>query len=441
MSAGRFHYKSREELAADIERLGLTREIPLSEEFSVLKTPRTVGDSDVTLKNSLTVHPMEGFDSTPVGAPGELTLRRIRRMASGGAGLIWAEATSVTEDGRTNRGQLWINRNNLDAFKRMAETAHEASGGAPVILQLTHSGRFSKPDNTPRPIIAMHNPVMNEKMSIDPDWPVVTDAYLDALPEIFGQAAGLAKEAGFDGADVKCCHKYLFSELLSAYDRPGRYGGSFENRTRLFLDSIRAAAVHRSRDFVIASRFGPYEHIPYPWGFGADRNDPEKIDWDEPDRLYRLMYENGVRLCDMTLGSPYYNPHVNRPYDLGGYEPPEERLTGVARLLGAAAHMKKTVPGITLIGTGYTWLRQFAPCAAAAQVGAGSVDAAGFGRMAFAYPDFARDILEKGALDPHKVCVTCSKCTAIMRKMHATGCPIRDREVYLPMYRELFPQG
>jgi 2,4-dienoyl-CoA reductase-like NADH-dependent reductase (Old Yellow Enzyme family) len=283
----------------------------------------------------------------------------------------------VTEDGRTNNAQLWITRKNLDSYKRMAEMIHEKSGGAPAILQLTHSGRFSKPDNTARPVISYHNPVMNERFMIDPDWPVVTDAYLDALPELFGEAAAMAKEAGFDGADVKCCHKYLFSELLSAYNRPGRYGGSFENRVRVFVDSIRAAAVHRSSDFVIASRFGPYDCIPYPWGFAADHEDYLKIDWDEPDRLYRIMYECGVRLVDMTLGSPYINPHVNRPYDGGGYEPPEEQMTGVARLMDAAAHMKASVPGITMIGTGYSYLRQFAANAAAGAVSAGMTDAAG----------------------------------------------------------------
>ena len=435
MTGGKFSYRTEEELLAAAESQGAP--LSLSHDLSALKTPLAVPGSDVTLKNRFTVHPMEGFDSLPDGGPGELTLRRIRRMASGGAGLVWAEATAVTEDGRTNRGQLWIRRETLDGFKRMAETAHEASGGAPIILQLTHSGRFSKPQNVPAPVIAMHNPVMDGKMPLDPSLPVVTDEYLDALPEKFGEAAALAKEAGFDGADVKCCHKYLFSELLSAYHRPGRYGGSFENRSRLFLDSIRAAAVHGDRNFVIASRFGAFDCIPYPWGFGMDRNDPAKPDWEEPDRLYRLMAECGVRLCDMTLGSPYYNPHVNRPYDNGGYDPPESRLAGVKRLLDAAAHMKKAVPQIALIGTGYSYLRQFAPFAAAAEIGSGHTDAAGFGRMAFAYPDFARDILEKGALDPSKVCVTCSMCTVIMRKMHATGCPIRDREVYLPMLKEV----
>ncbi len=435
MTGERFSYRTREEFFAAQERAGVS--LPFSDDLSVLKRKTKIADSDVELKNALTVHPMEGFDGEADGSPGELTFRRVKRMAAGGAGLVWIEATSVVEEGRTSRSQLWITQKNLDSFKRLAEAAHEASGGAPVILQLTHSGRFSRPDDTPRPVIAQHNPVMNEKMRLDPSYPVVTDEYLDSLPEIFGRAAAMAKAAGFDGADVKCCHKYLFSELLSAHRREGRYGGSFENRTRLFLDAIRAAAVHRSRDFVIASRFGPCDMIPYPWGFGTDENGA--IDWDEPDRLYRLMAENGVRLVDMTLGSPYYNPYINRPYDLGGEEPPEDRLVGVCRLIDAAAHMKRTVPEITLIGTGYTYPRVFAPQIAAGAVGAGTADAAGFGRMAFAYPDFARDILESGALDAKKVCLTCSKCTMMMRKIHATGCPVRDQAVYLPMYRELFP--
>ena len=428
----KFTYKTKEAFLDAQKNCGVT--LPWSDDLSVLAQPKTIAESDVTLKNSLTVHPMEGFDSEPDGSPGELTLRRVNRMASGGAGLIWVEATAVTEDGRTNNAQLWITRENLDSYKRLAELIHKKSGGAPAILQLTHSGRFSKPDNTPRPVISYHNPVMNEKFNIDPDWPVVTDEYLDALPEKFGEAAAMAKEAGFDGADVKCCHKYLFSELLSAYNRPGRYGGSFENRTRVFVDSIKAAAQYRSRDFVIASRFGPYDCIPYPWGFAADRDDCTKIDWEEPDKLYKLMYENGVRLVDMTLGTPYYNPHVNRPYDNGGYEPPEERLTGVNRLLDAAAHLKKTCPEITLIGTGYTWLRKFAPNVAAGAIADGDIDAAGFGRMAFAYPDFARDILENSGLDERKVCLTCSKCTELMRAMSCTGCPIRDKDMFMPIY-------
>lgn len=432
----KFTYRTKEALLTAAEEAGV--QLPYSEDLSVLSSPVTIGESHVALRNRLTIHPMEGFDSTIDGAPGELTLRRCDRFATGGAGLIWLEATTVVEEGRTSEGQLWIHDGNVDAFKALAERMHERSGGTPLILQLTHSGRFSRPHNKPAPVISYHNPLMNEKMMIDPDYPVVTDEYLDSLPEIFGHAAKLARDAGFDGVDIKCCHKYLFSELLSAYNRPGRYGGSFENRARVFFDSIEAAAAWETKDFVLASRLGLYDCLPYPWGFGADHDDYLQIDWDEPEKLLTGAYERGVRLIDMTLGSPYINPHVNRPYDGGGYEPPETQLTGVARLLDAAAHMKKTCPGITLIGTGYSYLRQFAPNVAAAVVEAGMADAAGFGRLAFAYPDFARDILEKGALDTKKICLTCSKCTAMMRQIHATGCPIRDREVYTPMYQELF---
>ncbi len=251
----------------------------------------------------------------------------------------------------------------------------------------------------------------------------------------------LAKVVGFDWAFVKCCHKYLFSELLSAYTRPGRYGGSFENRTRLFRDSMKAVSQWTSKDFVMASRFGPSDCMPYPWGFGTDRGDCTKIDWTEPDRLYDIIYESGVRLVDMTLGTPYYNPHVNRPYDNGGYEPPEDRLAGVARLIEAAAHMKQAVPGITLIGTGYSYLRRFAPHVGAGAILEGKCDAVGFGRMSFAYPDFAKDVLEGRELDDRKVCLTCSKCTALMRRMSCTGCPIRDREPYLEIYKKVFEEN
>ncbi len=434
----KFTYRTADALLAAAETAGV--KLPYRENLSVLAKPCRIGESNVFLKNRLTVHPMEGFDSTPDGAPGELTIRRCDRFATGGAGLIWLEAVTVVEEGRTSEGQLWIHKNNLDAFKALAERMHKLSDGTPLILQLTHSGRFSRPHNKPAPVISYHNPLMNEKMMIEPDYPVVTDEYLDTMPEIFGNAAKMAREAGFDGVDIKCCHKYLFSELLSAYNRPGRYGGSFENRARVYFDSIDAASVWANDDFVLASRLGLYDCLPYPWGFGANKEDYLQIDWEEPAMLLRGAYARGVRLIDMTLGSPYINPHVNRPYDNGGYEPPEERLTGVARLIEAAAKMKEITPGITMIGTGYSYLRQFAPMVAAGAIEAGMTDAAGFGRMAFAYPDFARDILEKGELDTRKVCLTCSKCTAMMRKIHATGCPIRDREVYTSMYKELFSE-
>ena len=65
----------------------------------------------------------------------------------------------------------------------------------------------------------------------------------------------------------------------------------------------------------------------------------------------------------------------------------------------------------------------------------GWVSLVGAGRMAFAYPDFARDLPERGRLDPEKVCVACSACTQIMRDGGRTGCVPRDAEVYEPIYK------
>ena len=296
----KFTYHSLAELLDAAQRCGVT--LPHSTDLSILGTEKQIGTSHVKLKNRLTIHPMEGFDGNEDGSPGEWTMRRCERFAEGGAGLIWLEATAVVEEGRTSSSQLWLHDGTLDAFKALAERMHKLSNGTPLILQLTHSGRFSRPHNLPAPVISYHNPLMNEKMMVDPDYPVVTDEYLDTLPEKFGYAAKLAREAGFDGVDIKCCHKYLFSELLSAYNRPGRYGGSLENRARLFLDSVAAASVWANDDFILASRLGLYDCLPYPWGFGADHADYLKIDWSEGDWLYQKLYAGGIRLVDMTLG-------------------------------------------------------------------------------------------------------------------------------------------
>ncbi|HOQ13736.1 MAG TPA: flavin oxidoreductase/NADH oxidase, partial [Bacillota bacterium] len=216
----KFTYKTIDDVRLAAGRLGV--DIPLSTDTSVLARPVNL-TSRVTLKNSLAIHPMEGFDGNTDGSPSELTKRRYDRFARGGAGLIWFEATSVCPEGRSSSHQLWIHENNVDEYARLVDDIHKKSDGAAVIAQLTHSGRFSKPENKPAPIIAYHNPLFNKNFDIPADYPVVTDDYLDSLREKYVNAAILAKKAGFDGVDIKSCHRYLMSELLSAYQRDGRY--------------------------------------------------------------------------------------------------------------------------------------------------------------------------------------------------------------------------
>lgn len=429
-----FSFTSPDELRLYLEQNGYA--IPFSYDLSPLaakKQLRTRAGS-LTLENSLTVHPMEGFDGAEDGTPSELSCRRYLRFARSGASLIWSEAISVLPEARTSDHQLMITEDNVDAYASLVAQMKKITK-APVIVQLTHSGRFSKNSMTAHPLFATRSLPFESVRPGDRDVPVVTDEYLDTLPEAYVRAAILAEKAGFDGVDIKACHGYLLSELLSAHTREGRYGGSFENRTRLLLDIIDAVRAVLRPETILASRLSVSDMIDYPYGFGVTEAVPAKPDLTEAKKLIGILMEKDLTLIDMTMGSPYFNPHINRPYNKGGYIPPEPPLRGVERLIGASKEIQSAFPALTLIGTGYSYLREFAPYVAAGALRDGDATLIGFGRMAFAYDGFARDMIA-GKIDKNKVCIACSKCTEIMRAGGTTGCPIRDQEIYLPIYRQ-----
>jgi 2,4-dienoyl-CoA reductase-like NADH-dependent reductase (Old Yellow Enzyme family) len=406
----------------------------------ILKTPLNI--CGITVPNRLVCQAMEGCDGTADGSPDILTKRRYERFSKGGAGIIWFEATAVMEEGRANPRQLYINEKNIGNFKRQVEeikeTALKTNGYEPiVIMQATHSGRYSKPNGIPEPLIAYNNPIFEKDNPISKDR-IVTDEYLDRVGEALVNGALLAEKAGFDGVDIKCCHRYLNSELLSAYNRDGRYGGSLENRTRLLRESVKGAIENCSKDFIVSSRLNVYDGFPYPCGFGVAKDGSLDFDETEPDWLIKELYKYGVRLLNVTMGNPYFNPHVNRPYSQGGYEAPEHPLVGVSRMLNGTAKLKELNPQIAMICSAVSYLGVAAPNVVAGYIKDNKFDFAGFGRTIFAYPDFAKDILQNGCMDKNKICICCSKCTEIMRKPGGTpGCVIRDREVYTPIYKEL----
>lgn len=410
------------------------RAFPYSQDLSALSEPCSF--AGITLKNRLIVHPIETFYNAPDGSPTDTTYRQYRRFADSGASLVWFEAVAVQEDGRSTSRQLWLREDNLDAFKRLVDEMKKISGGVPIIAQLTHSGRFSKPHDRPEPIIAYHNPVMNRVFDISPSVPTVSDDYLDRLRESYVKSAILAAKVGFDGVDVKACHRYLMSELLSAYERGGKYGGSFENRTRLLRETVRAVRSALPSSVFIGSRLNLYDGFVYPYGFGVEKGGNLEVDMTEPLQLAGELYGDGVSIINVSMGTPYVNPHVNRPYNRGGYVPPEPPTKGVKRLISGAAALKKAYPAIMVVGTGYSYLGQAAPFAAAGAVKDGLCDLVGFGRMAIAYPNFASDMLA-GRFDGKKACVACGKCTMISRAGGPAGCPVRDTEMFLPLYRKL----
>ena len=370
--------------------------------------------------NRVVLQPMEGCDCNTDGSPSQLTVEKYIKAARSGAGLIWFEANAVCPEGRTNPRQMMLTNENRSAFqgllKEMREIAKRECGIAPVfILQLTHSGRQSIV-----PMIAYRHPIYEERRPAG-DENIVTDEYRDTLAAEYAKSARLAVEVGFDGVDVKSCHGYLFQELLSAFGRGGRYGGSFENRTRLYLDCVRAVKRVLPEDILLTTRLSVSDMVPKPYGFGTDEEN--NLDLDEPDRLIGLLVKEGLQMLNVTVGNPYYNPHVNRPYRKGGYEPPETAETGLARFEIIEKHIKEKFPSLTVVGSGLSYYRDDLMAQAERQLEEGVCDLVGFGRMWLAYPAFYRDF-SNGCFDPKKCCLTCSKCTELMRAKQVSGCAV-----------------
>lgn len=436
-----FQFQSLDEVRRQSAGLGL--DLHFHPDLSPLFHPRKIGSREVA--NRLVVLPMEGCDGLADGAPGELTFRRYRRFAAGGAGLLWLEATAVVAEGRANPRQIWLHPGNIPQFAGLVREIHQAArdhhGRAHrplAIVQLTHSGRYSRPGRQPAPIIAHHSPYLDPGHRLPADYPLISDSELERLEDVYVEAARCAWEAGFDGVDVKACHRYLISELHASHARAdSRYGGSFENRTRFFrniVGKIRSALP----GLLVTTRMNACDAMAYPYGFGVDREDATRPDLAEPLDLIRFLAGAGVPLVNITIGNPYYNPYVNRPFDLpaaGGALPPEHPLVGVARFVQIVREIQQAFPTLAVVGGGYSWLRQFFPQLAAANLSRGWASLAGVGRLAFAYPDFARALAERGALDAGRVCVACSACSQIMRDGGRSGCVPRDAEVYEPIYK------
>ena len=423
-----FHYHNWEEIDAAAAAQGVT--LPHSADLSPLRQPLMIGAHRAA--NRIALQPMEGTDGTPEGAPGELTVRRYRRFAEGGAGLIWFEAVAIAPEVRASAHQLMLTPSNLDCFRRLTDEIRERgmkkNGYAPVlVMQATHSGRYSKPQGVPAPLIAYRNPLFEETPL--PESCILTDDQLRAYEERYGETARLAQAAGFDGMDVKCCHRYLASELLSAYTRPGDYGGSFENRTRFLRNAYRAARAAVTGDFFLTSRMNVYDGFPWPYGFGVTEGGGVTPELSEGKRLVSLLREEfHIPILNITIGNPYKNPHVNRPYDHGNYTPEEHPLYGVGRMMSCVAEIQHAHPDLPVIGSAFSYLRQFAPELAAGMIAAGNCAMAGFGRMAFADPNFPGKVLSGTGID--RPCITCGGCAQLLRAGVPAGCILRDREQY-----------
>jgi 2,4-dienoyl-CoA reductase-like NADH-dependent reductase (Old Yellow Enzyme family) len=408
-------------------------------------------DTDwVQIGNRFCVLPMEGWDGTTDGHPTDLTRRRWQRFGLSGAKLIWGgEAVAVRPDGRANPNQLMINESTLEditGLREILEQAHRENFGQThdlyVGLQLTHSGRFARPNDKKRlePRTAYKHPVLDRKFGIADDKPLLTDDEIRTLIDDFIKAAVLAEKAGYAFVDVKHCHGYLGHEFLSAVDREGDFGGSFENRTR-FLREITAGIRAEAPGLEIGVRLSAFDFVPfkpgddrtgvpdspgapYRYAFGGDASGLG-IDLTEPVRFLDLLTELGIPLVCITAGSPYYNPHIQRPAMFppsDGYQPPEDPLVGVARQIGAVASLKSMRPDLIVVGSGYSYLQEWLPNVAQYAVRTGMVDSVGIGRMVLSYPELPRDVIEGRPMQRKLFCRTFSDCTTAPRNGMVSGC-------------------
>lgn len=416
--------------------------------------------------NRFCVQPMEGWDGTPDGNPSELTFRRWRRFGESGAKLIWGgEAVAVLPEGRANPNQLMLNQKTMPQIAALREalvTSHAARWNTDdlyVGLQLTHSGRFSRPSGQKlEPSILYHHPILDRKFNLPPDYPLLEDNEIERIVEAYIGAAILAQKAGFHFVDIKHCHGYLGHEFLSAVEREGKYGGDLTNRTR-FLQEVITGIRSAVPDLGIGVRLSAFDFIPfrkgqngvgepeswaqgkrYPYAFGGDGSGLG-IDLSEPLKLLECLKSWGVFLVNITAGNPYANPHIQRPAlfpPSDGYLPPEDPLAGVARLIRVTAELKSANPDLLIVGSGYSYLQEWLPNVAQFYLRTSQTDFIGLGRMMLAYPQFCADVLEGKPLRRKQLCRTFSDCTTAPRQGLVSGCyPLDAFYKSLPQAKQL----
>jgi len=414
-------------------------------------------DQDTEIGNRFCVLPLEGSDGTADGRPTEVTFRRWERFGTSGAKLIWGgEAVAVNPSGRTNPRQLMINRETTEDIARLREAVlqrHMESFGHTddmlVGLQLSHAGRFSRPEAVDhfKPVLIQNHPDLDDLVKVGPDWPILTDDQIQDIEQDFIRAARFAEDAGFDFVDIRHSSGTLGHEFLSAWGRPGPFGGSIENRTRFLREIVEGIHAQTGR-LKIGIRLSLFDLPPFTADpdtgvgipisikhhhgamFGGSRDNPVLFDLDEPLRFLEMVEQMGIRMVNLTAGSPYYNTHLSCPAyypPMGSYKPPQDPLFEVARQIEAVARVKQQIPGLLVVGSGYSYLQEWLPHVAQYNVSRGLTDFVGLGRALLSYPDMPADILSGARLDRQRICRTFSDCITAPECGLVSGCYPLDR--------------
>ncbi|MCX8116638.1 MAG: NADH:flavin oxidoreductase [Desulfobacterota bacterium] len=390
----------------------------------MLSKPLRVGNR--MAPNRIVYQPMECNDGDDEGNPTERTFQRYRTLAEGGPGILMVESLTFTYESRARKNQLKISEETAKGLEKLVLEMRAIHPETLIVFQLNHSGRVSG---------AAFSKVVSLYPTGDPSVHLLTDREIEEIGEAFVKATLLSKQVGADGVDFKHCHGYLCGEMIRpANTRPGPYGGSFENRTRFFRETMEKIKAKVGRDgFLLGMRFSFYEGIP--GGFGTAGPEEVVEDFSEPLRFSKMAEDCGMDFLNVSAGIPALTPEIVRPT--------KNYPEGVYRHFGWAGAVKKAVT-IPVIGSGYSYLRDGKndlkepdPSKksflywAERNLKKGAVDLVGIGRQTLADPHFARKILS-GHLDQINYCTACGGCSILLRSQVEVGCP-----VYQEYYKEV----
>lgn len=378
---------------------------------TILFSPCRIGKK--TAPNRFAAQPMEAND----GEEGKVSDRgyaRYRELARGKWGIVIVEALSITRESLARKNGMILDRETADSFKKLVDVFKETDPDGLLFFQITHSGSKS-------------GSAFSRKVRVSDDMEMRTSAggnsggagdllsteELEKVKQRFVKAALLAHEAGADGVDFKLCHGYLGAELLRPSNiRNDKWGGSFENRTRLLREGIEEIqASLPSSDFILGSRISLYEAIRGGCGTGG----PDEIieDLSEMIELVKLMEKLGMDYINVSAGIPGRTSPVTRPE--------KQSIFLALHQLRYAKVVKEAVPSLPIIGSAYSSYTEEAPALAEENIAKGFVDFAGFGRQSFADPLYPKKLADNGTVDYCRLCSGCS--TLLVNQVH-TGCII-----------------
>ena len=273
--------------------------------MSKLFSPITI--KSITLKNRIVTSPMCQYSATD-GFASDWHLVHLGTRATGGVGLVIAEATAVSPEGRITPGDLGLwSDGHIDGLSRIVDFIH--SQGAVAGIQLAHAGRKAscavpwkggqqlEEQNGGWQTVAPGNiPFHTGERAPEP----LSRESVQKVISGFASAAGRALAAGFRVIEIHSAHGYLLHEFLSplSNNRTDEYGGSFENRIRLLTQVTDAVRKEWPAGNPLFVRISVTDWTEGGWTL------------EESVKLALILKDMGVDLIDCSSGGNVHNAKI-----------------------------------------------------------------------------------------------------------------------------------